>query len=174
MDIDSLDAIEPVTFIGYPNALYDTFNMTPIARRGWTATPIALDYGGAPKFLIDASVFPGSSGSPVFIFDSGGFGAKEGAFVVGSRLFLVGIVAAVHYYKTTGEILTATAQPQVHVDEMIDLGIVYKTRTIVETIDALLATHRKTRLRSPVTPAVAATAVPHEPESVPGSSWRTL
>jgi hypothetical protein len=36
-------------------------------RRGMTATPPQLDYCGRPTFLIDASVFGGSSGSPVFL-----------------------------------------------------------------------------------------------------------
>ncbi len=61
-----IDAVEEVTFIGYPNGIYDMKNLLPIVRRGTTATPFQIDYVGEPKFLIDASVFPGSSGSPVF------------------------------------------------------------------------------------------------------------
>ena len=40
----------------------------PILRRGTTATPIALNFEGRPEFLIDAAVYPGSSGSPVFVY----------------------------------------------------------------------------------------------------------
>lgn len=58
-----LDAMEEVLFVGYPNGLYDRKHLTPIVRRGITATPYQLDYQGKPNFLIDASVFPGSSGS---------------------------------------------------------------------------------------------------------------
>jgi hypothetical protein len=91
-----LDAVETVTFIGYPNGLYDDANHTPITRQGTTATPIHLDWGGTPCFLIDASVFPGSSGSPVFLVQLGSW--KEGdAYVLagGVRTFFLGVVAAV-------------------------------------------------------------------------------
>ncbi len=67
----ALDALEDITFLGYPNGVFDTANFLPVARRGVTATPIAIDYRGEPAFLIDASVFPGSSGSPVFIINQG-------------------------------------------------------------------------------------------------------
>jgi hypothetical protein len=60
-DGELLDALEKVTFLGYPNGLHDLANGMPIARQGITATPISVNYGGEPVFLIDASVFPGSS-----------------------------------------------------------------------------------------------------------------
>ncbi len=69
-DINTIDALEEVVFIGYPNALWDTKNHLPIARKGTLATLINVDFEGEPKFLIDASVFGGSSGSPVFIKNS--------------------------------------------------------------------------------------------------------
>lgn len=76
--VDQLDAVEEVTFIGYPRALYDTANLTPLVRRGITSTPVALDWGGKPVFLIDAAVFPGSSGSPVYIADRGAWTDRGG------------------------------------------------------------------------------------------------
>ena len=60
-----MDAIEEVWMVGYPNGIYDQVNNLPVVRRGITATPYAVDYEAKPQFLIDASVFPGSSGSPV-------------------------------------------------------------------------------------------------------------
>jgi hypothetical protein len=138
-EIAKLDAIEPITFIGYPNALYDQFNMTPIARRGWTATPISLDHNDKPCFLIDASVFKGSSGSPVFVLDTGSYAARGGGLVIGGRMVLLGIVAAVHLQATTGELVPTAALPGVSVNQPINLGIVYKACTILETIDGLLS-----------------------------------
>ena len=67
--IDELAAVEEITFIGYPSGLYDEHNVTPLVRRGITATPAWNDFQGEPTFLIDAGVFPGSSGSPVFCFE---------------------------------------------------------------------------------------------------------
>lgn len=69
--IKQMDAIEPITFIGYPNGIWDSTNLLPVARRGTTASPIEVDFEGSPRFLIDASVFGGSSGSPVFILNQG-------------------------------------------------------------------------------------------------------
>ena len=57
---------EEIVFIGYPSGLRDEHNSTPLIRRGITASPIWNDFGNDPIFLIDAGVYPGSSGSPVF------------------------------------------------------------------------------------------------------------
>ena len=37
---EQLDAIETVTFIGYPNGIWDKTNLIPVARRGTIATPL--------------------------------------------------------------------------------------------------------------------------------------
>lgn len=133
---ESLDSIEGVTFIGYPNGLFDTESMLPIARRGHTATPLFNDYQGMPAFLIDASVFPGSSGSPVLIYDRGSFTTRDGTTHIASRLHLAGVVAAVHTRTVNGEVVlasTATASFQ----DVIDLGIVFKASAIQECVDLL-------------------------------------
>lgn len=90
-DIDELSAIEEITFIGYPSAIYDTVNKIPVIRQGITATPIWNDFKGERAFLIDAGVFPGSSGSPVFIYNRGAFPTRNG-ITVGSRIKFVGIL----------------------------------------------------------------------------------
>jgi hypothetical protein len=144
--LDTLDALEEVTFIGYPSAIYDTVNMTPIARHGWTATPVSLDYAGDPAFLIDASVFPGSSGSPVFIVNKGSYTHRLGATIpVMHRVILLGIVAAVYQREEEGRLIPALNLPRVTVNQPLNLGIVYKTRTILETIDKLLAANGMSR-----------------------------
>ncbi len=138
---EDLDVVEPVTFVGYPNALFDKTNLTPISRRGHTATPVALDYNGGPSFLIDASVFPGSSGSPVFIYQENGYKAG-GSFQLGaSRILFVGIVAAVHVQQDTGQLVTAQSLPHVQLNQLMDLGIVYNWRAVRETVQALFAAH---------------------------------
>lgn len=89
--ISDLAAMEEVTFIGYPSGLYDEHNVSPIIRRGITATPPWNDFCGHPAFLIDAGVFPGSSGSPVFIMNQGAY-ATRGGLVVGNRLLFMGVL----------------------------------------------------------------------------------
>lgn len=133
-----LDAVEDVAFIGYPRGLYDTRNLTPIMRRGTTATHPAIDYRGEPSFLIDASVFPGSSGSPVVISDSGSYRTKQG-IVIGSRLIFLGVLAAVHVRQVQGTVTQLPAKLVATFPEPIDLGIVYRAETIETCIEELLA-----------------------------------
>lgn len=140
--LEKLDAIEQVTFIGYPNGIWDSKNFLPVARRGATASPIQVDFEGTPRFLIDASVFGGSSGSPVFIFNQGIYTDKSGGTSIGSRLLFVGVVAAVFFRTQLNQIVVVPiptqTQPMARQQEMIDLGIVFKARTVVETIEAFL------------------------------------
>lgn len=133
---DSLDSIENVTFVGYPNGLFDTASMLPIARRGQTATPIFNDYRGWPAFLIDASVFPGSSGSPVLILDRGSYTTRDGNTYLASRLHVAGVIAAVHTRRVHGEVLMV-ANGVASFDDAIDLGIVFKASAIQECVDLL-------------------------------------
>lgn len=137
-----LDAIEEVVFVGYPNGIWDSKNFTPIARKGTTATPFALNYGGEKKFLIDASVFGGSSGSPVFVYQSGVYATKNGPATAGTKFFFIGVVAAVYFKTATNDIVSLpipTHAKNVAIDkEMIDLGIVFKASTVVEAIESAL------------------------------------
>lgn len=143
--IAELDAMESVTFIGYPNGVWDSKNLLPIARRGTTASPIEVDFEHTPRFLIDASVFGGSSGSPVFILNHGSWATKDGGFVVGSRFYFVGVIAAVFFRTHLNQIIPVPiptqVQPMAQQQEMIDLGIVFKAGTVVETIEAFLKSH---------------------------------
>lgn len=145
--LNELDAIEDIRFIGYPSGLYDTENYLPVVRRGTTASYLQHDYEGRPTFLIDASVFPGSSGSPVLIADVNGYADKRGnTFLGSSRVMLLGIIAEVKQAPRTGrlEVLTAATITPV-MAENLDLGIVFKARTIDECVDALFQHHGITR-----------------------------
>lgn len=137
-----LDAVELVTFIGYPNGVWDSKNLLPVARRGTTASPIEVDFEHTPRFLIDASVFGGSSGSPVFILNQGAWANKDGGMVAGSRFHFVGVVTAVFFRTQMNQIVAVPIptqmQPMAQQQEMIDLGIVFKARTVTETIEAFL------------------------------------
>jgi hypothetical protein len=153
-----LDAVEPVTFVGYPNGVWDSKNLLPVARRGTTASPIEVDFEGSPRFLVDASVFGGSSGSPVFILNQGSFATKDGGFVVGSRFHFVGVIAAVFFRTHLNQIIPVPiptqVQPMAQQQEMIDLGIVFKARTVVETIEAFLKAHNVDTTNSGAIPQI--------------------
>lgn len=140
--IMELDAIETVTFIGYPNGIWDSKNLVSVARRGTTASLLEVDFEDTPPFLIDASVFGGFSGSPVFILNQGSFPTKDVGLFAGSRLMFIGVVAAVFLRKQWNEIVSVpiptASKPMVQNEEMIDLGVVLKARAVIETIEAFL------------------------------------
>lgn len=130
-DLARLDIASPVLFIGYPNGMFDQKHYTPIVRQGFLATPPELDFNDEPVFLIDASVFPGSSGSPVFAYDH----SWDGHVV---SVKLIGIISAVFTQRTDGQIEWTPAPtnlvPIPTINQMIDLGVVFKARLIRETI----------------------------------------
>ena len=137
-----ISPLEDIVFIGYPNGLWDSKNLLPIIRKGITATPYYYDFMGEKKFLVDASVFPGSSGSPVFIYYSGGYPDKEGNFHAGNRIFFIGIISKTYEKVEEGEIkikdIPTLEVPYSVNKQMIDLGIVYKASTIIETMNFYL------------------------------------
>lgn len=139
-DHGELDAIEDVTFIGYPSGLWDRANRLPISRQGMTATPIAIDYEEKPIFLIDASIFGGSSGSPVFVIHKAMHPLKTGGFSGEPRCYFVGVVSAGLEHPILGgdapAPATAQAARKAGQGEKIDIGIVFKERTVVDTINA--------------------------------------
>ncbi len=161
--VAELDALESVTFVGYPDGVWDSKNLLPVARRGTTASPIEVDFENTPRFLIDASVFGGSSGSPVFILNQGAFAMKDGSTTIGSRFYFVGVIAAVFFRTHLNQIIPVPiptqVQPMAQQQEMIDLGIVFKARTVVETIEAFLKANNINTSAPAFTPAVPPPAV---------------
>lgn len=131
----SLDAVEEVTFIGYPAGIFDGVNALPVARRGTTATSAEVDYNGLPTFLVDAAVYPGSSGSPVLLFDSGLYRDRTGNVTVGSRLSLLGIIAQVHTSALISQLVNTSPSFGV-AQSPIGLGIVFKATAIRELIES--------------------------------------
>jgi len=96
-DLSKFDVIEDIIFVGYPNGIFDTTNLTPIVRKGITATLISLFFKGKSAFLIDAMTFTGSSGSPVFVYNKGVYSDQKGNISLGGhRLVLVGIISSFH------------------------------------------------------------------------------
>ncbi len=140
--------IEDVLFIGYPNGMFDRANNLPVARRGLTATPATVDYESRPIFLVDASVFPGSSGSPVFLYNVGVWRSTTGV-VAGDRVVFLGVLASVFYRNEDGVVkmreVPAELQAHVSVRQLIDLGVVYKARTVQENINLLLGRYGELR-----------------------------
>lgn len=105
-DIEAMTAMEDVVVVGYPDGIWDEVNNRPVFRKGITATHYAFDYNGKKEFLIDASIFPGSSGSPVFVLNEGIIQDKFGNIeMLKSRALLLGIVYQVFQHRVDGSIV---------------------------------------------------------------------
>jgi len=144
--------MEEIVFIGYPSGMWDSVNFSPISRRGMTATPCYVDFEGTKTFLIDASVFPGSSGSPVFIYYAGGHPDKEGNLYAGNRVHFLGVISSVYQRNEQGDIRVVevpTAQrAYAEIKQMIDIGVVFKWVTISEAVDNYMVVHGMSHLLS--------------------------
>ena len=62
-----LSVAAPVFFAGYPEGISDTQNNFPLIRKGIISSHPKVDFNGLPQVIIDAMVFPGSSGSQAFV-----------------------------------------------------------------------------------------------------------
>lgn len=132
-----LSGLENITMIGYPNGIWDEKNNMPIVRRGITATNPKHDYNGLPIFVIDCACFPGSSGSPVLIFDQGGYlDAKGNLNLGGGRVILLGVLFAGPQHVAEGEIQTIEvplAQVPISLSKIPNnLGFVVKAQKIAD------------------------------------------
>jgi hypothetical protein len=134
--LETLSAIETITMIGYPNGIWDKINNIPVVRQGITASHPKLNYNGKSEILIDCACFPGSSGSPILIFNPGGHTTKEGHFNLQGRLILLGILYAGPLYTADGEVLIkpiSTSTSFISLTNIpINLGFIIKPEKLLE------------------------------------------
>ena len=103
--MQGLSAVEDIVMLGYPTGLWDQVHNLPIIRRGITATAPYVGFNGEPQFMIDCACFPGSSGSPVLLYNVGMHIDKDGnTNLGGSRIKLLGILFAGPQFTAQGEI----------------------------------------------------------------------
>lgn len=141
--------VEDVLMVGYPNGLWDSHNRLPIMRRGISATHPGRNYEGRTEFMIDAACFPGSSGSPVFLYNVGMYTARDGGTVVGNRVKLLGVLYGGPQYSAVGEIRIAaipTAAVPVSVTSIPNnLGLVIRSSRLLELGPVLEKRRKRTR-----------------------------
>ena len=139
-DIENrLRFVEDVLVVGYPQGQWDRTRNLPLFRRGITASPAMLDYNGESKFLIDCSIFPGSSGSPVFLYNFPAY-IEGGKVAFGERCALLGVVSSVLAHNVEGtveevDVPTATAVTKSPMPS--NLGIVIKAREILKLAEVI-------------------------------------
>jgi hypothetical protein len=132
-EVRGYGVFQEVKFIGYPIGIWDEKNNLPVIRRGMTATDPVVDYNGKSEFLIDAAVFPGSSGSPVIIAEEGPH-IQGIAMIGGSTLRFMGIVSECAYYTSDGKVeivaIPSTFDMKVHTGIPANLGVVIKANRL--------------------------------------------
>jgi hypothetical protein len=135
----SLRPLEDIIMIGYPSGLWDSRNNLPIARRGVTATSPARNYEDRPEFMIDAACFPGSSGSPVFLYERSAVRPRPDV-VIGRRFFFLGVLYAGPVLDNFG-CVQRTAIPSTYLSgtgsTMMHLGFVIHATQLLSIEDVL-------------------------------------
>lgn len=129
--LDDLTAIENVLMIGYPVGFWDTTNNLPIVRKGTTATPIYINYEGKPKFLLDIPIYPGSSGSPIILYNQGSYGSRKGGLTIGDRFALLGINVESINMAMAGEVNVSNAHVTTTTNVPINIAVVIKSTELL-------------------------------------------
>ncbi len=138
-DMKHYNILHDIIMIGYPDGIMDEVNNLPIFRKGITATNPFIDYNGMKQFLIDASCFPGSSGSPVMSYEDGMIQDADGNINIGpgiKQLKLIGIQSATFTHRADGKIVPVEIPTQIipgtetHIPN--NLGIVVKASCILD------------------------------------------
>ncbi len=148
-DLEELAQFERIMMVGYPIGIWDSVNNMPVFRAGVTATHPKMNYDGRREFMIDAACFPGSSGSPVLLFDNGNYVDKRGNTIMGqSRIKLLGVLYAGPMHTATGEIKAVTI-PTKEVSIALsriptNLGFVIKATRLLE-FDRVLEAIQKSK-----------------------------
>lgn len=142
-DLKQLTAIEEVAMVGYPIGLRDQVNNKPVVRRGSTATHPGVSYEGRREFLVDVACYPGSSGSPVFLYNIGSYAVREGGVALGNRVKLLGVLYAGPTFTAqgafTGVKIPVNQQSVVSTRLQINLGYVVRASEIERLADEFLS-----------------------------------
>ena len=96
-----LSAMEELLMVGCPRGIFDICNNLPLMRKGITASHPAYDFNRKPIFISDIACFPGSSGSPIFSFDTSSCIEEDSGalFINPLRSKLLGIQSEVFLFE---------------------------------------------------------------------------
>lgn len=141
----TLTALEQVVVVGYPAGIWDSTNNLPVLRRGVTATHPKIDFHGRPEFLVDVAVYPGSSGSPIFLYEHKDLMLGQELNLGKDKPRLAGILSEIYAYRQSGEMKSVpipTVKKNIPITEIPNnLGVAVKSTELdgfIPLIDKLL------------------------------------
>ena len=118
------------------NEIFSLLRASPLIYFNLITLTLINDWNGKKEFLIDCACFPGSSGSPVLLFNVGGYFSRKGMNLGGMRLKLLGILYAGPQHTATGEIeivnVPVKQQPVAISRIPSNLGIVIKSEKLLD------------------------------------------
>lgn len=121
IDYEKVVPSQTVLFVGYPENRFDVVHNLPLVRAGTIASLPSVDFNGKGQIVIDAQVFQGSSGSPVFV-------AYDG------RYFLLGVITETMIRHSKLQTVPSNLA-SIGVEQILGLGIAIKQRHVRELID---------------------------------------
>lgn len=138
-------AIEDVYMVGCPRGIWDHVNHLPIIRSGITASHPEVNYLGRPEGLLDIASFPGSSGSPVFLYEKHRERLHDGKFLTKEHTDLLGVVFATEAHVHEGEVRFGRgklAEARAQTNLPMHLARYVKAREILRLKEAAIERHR--------------------------------
>lgn len=140
-DFDRINAIVEVLMIGYPNGIWDDANNKPLIRKGLTATDVKCDFQGRKEFVVDMACIPGSSGSPIVLYNKGTVAKRSGGLEFGNvQFFILGVLYAGPCMTIEGNIEVKsipTAMKNIPIAQskvMINLGYCIKAQYLLDFV----------------------------------------
>lgn len=126
--------IEDIAMVGYPYNLWDKTNNLPFFMKGITASHPDINYNGREEFVINLPIYPGSSGSPVFLVNDE-FYTKSRTFEQGrDHLKLIGIGCKHLCYTKEGKTVSEIPEDSQRIkwDVLLDLGIAIRSTKLCD------------------------------------------
>jgi len=141
--LEELQAVEDILMVGYPIGLFDKNNNLPLFRKGVTASHPAIDFNGESIGIVDCSCFPGSSGSPIVLYNDNGFTDKKGTTHIAAKRFaLLGLLFSGPIFDAQGNIVIKEIPTQQEISTstpvMVNLGYYIKSKEILKLKEEVL------------------------------------
>jgi hypothetical protein len=124
-----------ILLFGYPGAVGVSYWSKPLVRQGIISYIDVKEFGKKP-ILVDAMVFPGNSGGPVFTVPTGM--SRNGSMQIGGRSAFLGIVSkAARQYLEVEKIKVDPDSTAYKTFDYMGLGIIEPANRVKELLESL-------------------------------------